>query len=304
MPQNIPLPQTSSVFVAIVGRPNVGKSSLMNRLCGVKTAIVTPKPQTTRTRITGIVTKGALQYIFLDTPGFHKARTALGQQMLGTVRTSLSDADVVLMLFEPEGALREEETELLASIKQGGTPAIGAVNKADLLDSLPKLEMRLQLARESGAFKKVLGISAETGENCEELLGALAQYAQAGPHYFPEDAYTDMPEKVLVAEMLREKLLLNMQEEIPHGIFVEIERFHEREDSPIIDIDAVIYCEKQSHKGMVIGKGGQMLKKVASAARANAEEMLGAKVNLKCWVKVRSDWRDDVNFLKQAGFRE
>ncbi len=296
--------QSSSVFVAIVGKPNVGKSSLLNRFIGLKTAIVTPKPQTTRTRITGILTKDVLQYVFLDTPGFHKPHTKLGEKMVGTVRTSLCDADVVLMLFEPKGDFREEETELLGSIQNSGIPAFAAVNKVDRLQRLDDLAKRVDEIKAFGVFRQIYGISAETGENSDDVLAALAAFAQPGPHFFPDDAYTDQPERVLLAELVREKLLLHMREEIPHGIYVEVERFKERKNSPIIDIDITIYCERKSHKGMVIGKGGQMLKTIAKEARVEAEEMLGAKINLQCWVKVRDDWRDDANFLNRSGFAD
>ena len=296
--------QSQSVFVSIVGRPNVGKSSLLNRLTGIKTAIVTPKPQTTRTRITGVMTKGALQYVFLDTPGFHKPRTKLGEKMVGTVRNSMADADVVLMLFEPEGTLAPDEQDLLAALQKTSAPALAIVNKTDQLDSLSALAKRVEEIQNTGIFTKVLGVSALSGEGCDPLLDELAGFAQKGPHFFPDDAYTPMPERALVAEIVREKLLLHLREEIPHGTLVEVDRFHEREGTNLIDIEVVIFCEKKSHKGMVIGKGGSMLKTIASEARADAEEMLGAKVNLKCWVKVRSDWRDDLNFLTRAGFQD
>ncbi|MDL2253142.1 GTPase Era, partial [Ruminococcaceae bacterium OttesenSCG-928-I18] len=226
-------------------------------------------------------------------------RTKLGEKMVGSVRTSLADADVVLMLFEPEGAFQKEEEELIASLKKARAPALGVINKADLLDSFSKLEERVKKIEDTAAFQKVYAVSAQTGEGCLLLLNALGDFARPDPHYFEDDAYTDQPEKTLVAEIVREKLLLCLREEIPHGTLVEVERFHEREETPIVDIDIVIYCEKKSHKGMIIGKGGQMLKKVASEARADIEQMLGTKVNLQCWVKVRSDWRDDDRFLRQ-----
>ncbi len=296
--------QSRSVFVAIVGKPNVGKSSLLNRFIGLKAAIVSPKPQTTRTRITGILTKDTLQYVFLDTPGFHKPHNKLGEKMVGTVRTSLCDADVVLMLFEPQGSLREDETELLASLKNSNTPALAAVNKVDKLTRLDHLAQRVEELEALGIFRQVYGVSAETGEGNETLLDALAEFSQDGPHFFADDAYTDQPERALVAELVREKLLLHMREEIPHGIYVEVERFKERINSNIIDIDVTIFCERKSHKGMVIGKGGQMLKTVASEARLDTEQLLDAKVNLQCWVKVRDDWRDDNNFLNRSGFAD
>ncbi len=297
-----PSGQSRSVFVALVGKPNVGKSSLLNRFIGLKAAIVSPKPQTTRTRVTGILTKGNLQTVFLDTPGFHTPHNKLGEKMLGTVRTSIYDADVVLMLFEPQGALRDTERELLSAIQNGGVPALAAVNKIDKPGREQSILKRKEELSALSLFREVHTVSAETGEGCEALLLALSAFAEEGPHFFPDDAYTDQPERALVAELVREKLLLHMREEIPHGIFVEVERFKERRNSPIIDIDVTIFCERKSHKGMVIGKGGQMLKTVAGEARREAEEMLSAKINLQCWVKVRDDWRDDANFLNRSGF--
>ncbi len=296
--------ESRSVFIALVGRPNVGKSSLLNRFIGLKAAIVSPKPQTTRTRITGILTKHELQYVFLDTPGFHKAHNKLGEQMLGTVRNSLLDTDVVLMLFEPKAPLRETEHELLSSIKNNGIPALAAVNKVDTLSSLQDVQARVSQLQNMNIFREVYAVSAQTGEGCEDLLSAFETFAQAGPHFFPDDAYTDQPERVLLAEIVREKLLLHMHEEIPHGIFVQVERFKERKNAPILDIDITIFCERKSHKGMIIGKGGQMLKTVAAEARIEAEQMLNTKINLQCWVKVRDDWRDDANFLNRSGFSE
>lgn len=292
--------QTQSLFVAIIGRPNVGKSSLLNRLVGEKTAIVTPKPQTTRTRITGILTKGPVQYVFLDTPGFHQPRTRLGEAMTRTVREAMSEVDAIMMLFEPGGELEDTERELLDALKAGKVPALGVVNKVDTLPDT-QLPTRLKEVENTGVFKQVLPVSAVTGQGCDALLAALLPYAVTGPHYFPEDAFTDLPEKQLVAEIVREKVLLCMREEIPHGTAVGIERFHERPNANIIDIDVTLYCEKKSHKGMVIGKGGQMLKKIASSARADCEALLGSKVNLQCWVKVKDDWRDDERFVKNIG---
>ena len=239
--------QTKSIFVAIVGRPNVGKSSLLNRMVGEKVAIVTAKPQTTRTRITGILTRGAVQYVFLDTPGIHRPRTRLGERMAKATADSVAEVDAVVMLFEPYGELTEAE---------------------------------------------------------QALVDALLPFAVESPHYFPDDAYTDMPEKALVAEVLREKMLLNLRDEIPHGTAVPVERFKERGDKDIIDIDVNIYCEKKSHKGMIIGKGGQMLKKIASEARVECEEFLGARVNLQCWVKIKDDWRDNDFLLNNFGFQK
>lgn len=296
--------KTSSVFVSIVGRPNAGKSSLLNRLVGEKVAIVTPKPQTTRTRITGIVTRGPVQYVFLDTPGMHRPRTKLGSHMTKTVKDTLSDGDVVLMLFDPFVAINEAEEQLMQDIKNAKEPAFAAINKTDVFAEPDKLESLKKKLEETGIFNKVFCISAATGAGCDELMDELGKCAVEGPHFFSEDAFTDMPEKQLVAEIIREKLLLNLQQEIPHGTAVEIERFHEREDKPIVEIDATIYCDKKSHKGMIIGKNGQMLKTIASQARQECEELLGTKVQLQCWVKVKEKWRDNEYWLNQLGFKK
>lgn len=292
---------TSSVFVALVGRPNVGKSSLTNRLVGEKVAIVTKKPQTTRNRIMGIVTKGPVQYVLMDTPGIHKARNKLDARMTQTAAASLADVDVTLMLFEPAGPFTESELKMVEALRQSG-PAIGIINKVDLLSDFASLEARRRQVEELGVFDKVLTLSAQDGTGCEELFALLAPYGSPGPHYFDDDAYTDLPEKELVAELVREKALLFLREEVPHGIAVTVESFKERPDKDLVDITVDIYCEKKSHKGMIIGKGGQMLKKIASAARVDCEKLLGTKVNLQCWVKVREDWRDNDRQLDNLGF--
>ncbi|HIV86922.1 MAG TPA: GTPase Era [Candidatus Pygmaiobacter gallistercoris] len=295
--------QTKSVFVAIVGRPNVGKSSLLNALVGEKLAIVTSKPQTTRTRITGILTKGVTQYVFLDTPGIHKPRTKLGQRMVKTVADSVGDGDLTLMVFEPYGELTEAEQELVDQIRAGHTPAVAAINKTDCLKQPQDLAAREAFLRELGVFDAILPVCAAKGEGIDALLALFDRYAAEGPHYFPDDAYTDLPEKAIVAELVREKLLLNLRDELPHGTAVMVEKFKERPGGNIVDIDVTIFCEKKSHKGMIIGKGGAMLKKIASAARLDCEEFLGQKVNLQCWVKVKDDWRDDDFYLNNFGFR-
>ena len=289
---------TSSVFVAVIGRPNVGKSSLTNLLVGEKVAIVTSKPQTTRTRITGVITRGPLQYVLLDTPGVHKAHNKLGKRMDKTASDSIADVDVSMMLFEPYGALNESEMALVEA------PAIAVINKTDLVKDPADLETRKAELKALGVFDEIYTISVRNKEGSEELFDALSRYAVEGPHYFDDDAYTDMPEKELVAEVIREKALLFMRDEIPHGIAVVVERFKERPGTDLIDIDVNIYCERESHKGMVIGKGGAMLKKIASAARADCEEFLGCRVNLQCWVKVKSDWRDNEFLLNNFGFKQ
>ena len=297
-----PIPEMpSSVFVALVGRPNVGKSSLTNYLVGEKVAIVTQKPQTTRSRITGVITKGPVQYVLMDTPGIHAARNKLDARMTQTAAASLKDVDVTMMLFEPAGELTDSELTMIKALQKGG-PAIAVINKVDLLDNFAALEARKKQVEEFGCFDHIVTISAKDGTGCNDLFALLKPYGNEGPHYFDDDAFTDMPEKELVAELVREKALLFMREEIPHGIAVVVERFKERPDRDLIDIDVDIYCERKSHKGMIIGRGGQMLKKIASAARMDIEELLGVKVNLQCWVKVREDWRDNEQLLNSLGF--
>lgn len=297
-----PIPEMpSSVFVALVGRPNVGKSSLTNYLVGEKVAIVTKKPQTTRSRITGVITKGPVQYVLMDTPGIHAARNKLDARMTQTAAASLKDVDVTMMLFEPAGEFTDAELTMVKALQKGG-PAIAVINKVDLLDNFAALEARKKQLEEFGCFDHIVTISAKDGMGCDELFAMLKPYGNEGPHYFDDDAFTDMPEKELVAELVREKALLFLREEVPHGIAVVVERFKERPDKDLIDIDVDIYCERKSHKGMIIGKGGQMLKKIASAARMDIEELLGVKVNLQCWVKVREDWRDNELQLNSLGF--
>ena len=297
-----PIPEMpSSVFVALVGRPNVGKSSLTNYLVGEKVAIVTKKPQTTRSRITGVITKGPVQYVLMDTPGIHAARNKLDARMTQTAAASLKDVDVTMMLFEPAGEFTDAELTMVKALQKGG-PAIAVINKVDLLDSFAALEARKKQLEEFGCFDHIVTISAKDGTGCDELFAMLKPYGNEGPHYFDDDAFTDMPEKELVAELVREKALLFLREEVPHGIAVVVERFKERPDKDLIDIDVDIYCERKSHKGRIIGKGGQMLKKIASAARMDIEELLGVKVNLQCWVKVREDWRDNELQLNSLGF--
>ena len=297
-----PIPEMpSSVFVALVGRPNVGKSSLTNYLVGEKVAIVTKKPQTTRSRITGVITKGPVQYVLMDTPGIHAARNKLDARMTQTAAASLKDVDVTMMLFEPAGEVTDAELTMVKALQKGG-PAIAVINKVDLLDNFAALEARKKQLEEFGCFDHIVTISAKDGTGCDDLFAMLKPYGNEGPHYFDDDAFTDMPEKELVAELVREKALLFLREEVPHGIAVVVERFKERPDKDLIDIDVDIYCERKSHKGMIIGKGGQMLKKIASAARMDIEELLGVKVNLQCWVKVREDWRDNELQLNSLGF--
>ena len=291
---------TSSVFVAVIGRPNVGKSSLTNLLVGEKVAIVTSKPQTTRTRITGVITRGPLQYVLLDTPGVHKAHNKLGKRMDKTASDSIADVDVSMMLFEPYGALNESEMVLVEALQRSG-PAIAVINKTDLVKDPADLEARKAELKALGVFDAIYTISVRNKEGSEELFDALSRYAVEGPHYFDDDAYTDMPEKELVAEVIREKALLFMRDEIPHGIAVVVERFKERPGTDLVDIDVNIYCERESHKGIIIGKKGEMLKKVSTRAREDMERFFMCKINLHCWVKVKEGWRNREGLIRNFG---
>ncbi len=294
--------KTKSVFVTIVGKPNVGKSSLINELIGEKVAIVTRKPQTTRTKITGVITVEDVQYVLLDTPGIHTPKTELGKRMVKTSTGSVADVNAVLMLFEPYGDLTEAENVLLENIRAKKVPAIAVINKKDTVTKIEHLYKRIEYIQSLNTFEKICSISVLKQDGCKDLLTDLLPYAEEGPHFFEKDAYTDLPEKALVSEILREKLLLFLHEEIPHGTAVTVERFKERTQGNIIDIDVNIYCEKKSHKGMIIGKGGQMLKKIASAAREDCESFLCTRVNLQCWVKIKDDWRDNDFLLNNFGF--
>lgn len=294
--------QQKSAFVAIVGLPNVGKSSLLNAIVGEKVAIVTQKPQTTRTRITGILTRAETQLVFIDTPGIHKPRTRLGEHMVKQVRESVADVDAAVLVTEPLGEIRESERSLIERIAQHRLPAILAVNKIDTLQNKAVMMEKIRRFSELHRFDEIVPISVLQRDGLDILLEKLCAYAVPGPHYFDDDAFTDQPERVLAAEMVREKLLLEMREEIPHGTAVVVEEMKERADKELVDISVVIYCEKDSHKGMVIGRKGAMLKKVASAARADMEAFLGVPVNLKCWVKVKADWRNREGLLRNFGF--
>ena len=291
-----------NVMVTIAGRPNVGKSTLANTLAGEKIAIVTNKPQTTRTRIFAVVNRGETQFVFIDTPGFHKAKNRLGDYMVKVVTGSVTDVDAVCLVVEPVPEVGTQEKLLLEKIAAAGAPALLVINK---IDTVPKQDLLavIEAYRKTYDFADILPISARTGENVEELLEALSAYAQEGPPLFPEDMVTDQPERQICAEIIREKLLLCLDKEIPHGTAVVIERFSER-DSGVIDLEAVIYCEKQSHKGMIIGKNGSMLKKVGRLAREDIEAFMGTKVYLQTWVRVKENWRDSDSQLRNFGFRE
>jgi GTP-binding protein Era len=291
-----------TLFAAIVGKPNVGKSTLLNRLVGAKIAIISPKPQTTRNRIMGVVTEDGVQYVFLDTPGFHAPKTKLGEHMIKSVRDSVADIDCALFVTYPKSEFDEPERELLDELFKSKTPVILVINKCDTLSSKTKGQECLESLKKQYAFSESLLISAVTGEGVDALTDILRAHSKEEPHMFPEDTLTDIPEKVIVAELIREKLLLNLFDELPHGCAVSVESFKERETGGLIDIDAEILCEKNSHKGMIIGKGGLMLKKVGTEARLDIEEFLDCRVNLKLWVKVREDWRNKESFINNLGY--
>ena len=296
---------TKSAFVAIVGRPNVGKSSLLNALVGKKVAIVSDKPQTTRTRIMGVVTRQETQLVFLDTPGNHKPRTRLGDFMVRSIGEAVSGVDVGMLVTEPRANAREEELALLQQLEQQKLPKILVINKIDTLEDKTRLLEIIAAWKERASFDAILPVSALTGDGLEELLTVLKGFAFESPHFFPEDASSDQTEQAVAAEVIREKMLLLLRQEIPHGIAVAIERMNERQTDKgaILDIDAYIYCERESHKGMVIGKKGAMLKEIATLARQDLEQLFDTKVNLQCWVKVKEDWRNRQGFLNGLGYK-
>ena len=293
---------TKTAMITICGRPNVGKSTLTNALVGEKIAIVSNKPQTTRNRISAVVNRGDTQFVLMDTPGFHKPRTRLGDYMVKVVRESVADVDAVVLVVEPIASLGPQEEALIERIKQSGAPAVLCINK---IDTVEKQELLAVIAAYSAAhdFAAIIPISARTGDGLETLMDELEKFAEPGPQLFPDDMISDMPEKQICAELVREKLLLCLDKEIPHGTAVEVTKFSER-DNGIIDMDVTIYCEKDSHKGIIIGKKGAMLKKIGELARQDIEEFMGAKVYLQTWVKVKENWRDSMAQLRNFGFTE
>ena len=293
---------SKTAMITICGRPNVGKSTLTNALVGEKIAIVSNKPQTTRNRISAVVNRGDTQFVIIDTPGFHKPRTRLGDYMVNVVKESVADVDAVMILVEPIANIGRQEEELIARIKETGVPAILVINKIDTVEKTELLEV-MALYSAAHDFDAIIPMSAKNGEGIDELLAELEKYAQEGPQLFPDDMICDQPEKQICAELVREKLLLCLDKEIPHGTAVEVTRFSER-DNGIIDLDVTIYCEKASHKGIIIGKQGAMLKKIGELARADIEAFMGTKVFLQTWVKVKENWRDSTAQLRNFGFTE
>ncbi len=290
---------TKAGIFSIVGRPNVGKSTLTNALCGVKVAIVSNKPQTTRTRITGVLNSGDCQLIFLDTPGLHKPRTRLGETMVRVVNETVADVDTAVLVVEPVARIGIPEQMLIDKIREYRLPAVLVINKIDTVKKENLLEV-MAAYQNACPFDAVVPVSASRGEGLDELLAELKKHCQPSPQLFPDGMVSDQPERQLVAEIIREKLLMALDKEVPHGIAVEIEKYIEREDG-LMEIGAVIYCERRSHKGIVIGKNGAMLKKVGAEARAEIEQMLDARVFLELWVKVKEDWRNNLNQIRSMG---
>ena len=290
-----------SALITIAGRPNVGKSTLTNAFVGEKISIVSHKPQTTRNRICGVLTRGETQLVFMDTPGFHKPRTKLGDYMVNIVESSVADVDATFLLVEPIANIGPQEEELMKQIKSSRAPAILVINKIDTVEKEQLLEV-IALYSQAHDFHAIIPISAKTGEGVDVLLQEAEKFAIEAPHFFPDDITSDQPERQVMAEIIREKLLWCLDREIPHGTAVEITRFTER-DNGIIDMDATIYCEKSSHKGIIIGKNGEMLKKISTMARVDCERFMGTKVFLQTWVKVKENWRDSDFLIRNFGYQ-
>lgn len=293
---------SKSAMITICGRPNVGKSTLTNALVGEKIAIVSNKPQTTRNRISAVVTRGNTQFVLMDTPGFHKPRTRLGDYMVNVVKESVADVDAVMLLVEPIANIGRQEEELIARLKETNVPAVLVINKIDTVEKSELLEVMAKYSQAHG-FDAIIPISAKNNEGLDELMEQLDKYAVEGPQLFPNDMISDQPEKQICAELVREKLLLCLDKEIPHGTAVEVTKFSERENG-IIDMDVTIFCEKASHKGIIIGKQGAMLRKIGEMARADIEAFMGTKVFLQTWVKVKENWRDSMAQLRNFGYSE
>ena len=290
-------------MITVCGRPNVGKSSLTNALVGEKVAIVSNKAQTTRNRIYGVVNRDDTQYILLDTPGLHKPKSVLGDYMVKVVTSSLSDVDCALLLVEPIAHVGGPELALIERIKEEHLPAILCINKIDTVEPAELLPVIAAYNEAWDGFDAIIPISAHSGSGLDDLMKELRKYASEGPQLFPDGQTSDQPERQVVGEIVREKLLLCLDKEIPHGTAVEITKFSER-DSGVIDVDATIYCEKASHKGIIIGKQGAMLKKISTMARHDMEKFMGTKVYLETWVKVKENWRDNINYVRSFGYND
>lgn len=292
---------TKTAFIAIVGCPNVGKSSILNKMIGQKIAIVSNKPQTTRTKIVGVLTQNETQLVFTDTPGFHRPHNKLGEKMVKAVSDSISGVDACLFVIEPKGELRAAELELIEKFKKEKMPVILAINKVDTLADKTELMSRIMEMSKLYDFTSIVPVSAQNGSNIKELIDELKGLAFESIHFFPDDTLTDQPERVIAAEIIREKILRRMNKEVPHGIAVSVEKMRERPGTDLLDIEAIIYCEKESHKGMVIGKKGETLKTISTRAREDMEKFFECRINLQCWVKVKEDWRNREGLIHNFG---
>ena len=292
---------TKTAFIAIVGKPNVGKSSLLNRLLGAKVAIVSSKPQTTRTKIMGVLTLDETQLVFTDTPGFHKPHNKLGEHMNTAVGDSIGGTDAALFVVEPSGELDPKELELIEKFKQERLYVILVINKIDMVKEKKELLSRIISLTKLYEFTAVVPVSASEGDGINELIDEMKTLCVESPHFFPDDTLTDQPERVIAAEIVREKILRLMDKEIPHGIAVSIEKMRERDNQDILDIEATIYCERENHKGIIIGKKGAMLKKISTYSRQDLENFFQIKVNLQTWVKVKEDWRNREGLIHNFG---
>ncbi len=292
---------TKTAFVAIVGCPNVGKSSLLNRMLGQKVAIVTQKPQTTRTRIMGVLTEGEIQLVFTDTPGYHKPKTKLGEKMIKAVGDGIAGVDACLFVTEPEGEIRETELELLKRLKAEKAPVVLAINKIDTVKQKELIMEKIAKFTSEFDFEAVVPVSALRNENVDIIIDELNKLTYESVHFFPDDTLTDQPERVLAGEIIREKMLLLLDKEVPHGVAVSIEKMRERSTGNIMDVEAIIYCERETHKGIIIGKKGDMLKKISSRARVDMENFFQCKINLQCWVKVKEGWRNREGIIHNFG---
>ncbi|MBE6837658.1 MAG: GTPase Era [Ruminococcus sp.] len=296
--------KTKNAFITIVGKANVGKSSLLNALVGEKIAAVSSKPQTTRTKITGVLTKDETQFVFMDTPGVHKSHTKLSEHMNKAVAETISDGEIILFVTDCSKKISEAEKKLAENFRKGKSKLILIINKIDLLGDKSKLVDVIAEYSSLCNFDEVIPVSVNENDGLDIVMDILSKSAVEGPHFFPDETLTDQPEKVLMAEIIREKALNNLSDEIPHGIAVTIEELKERDNKSgegVLDISAYIYCERESHKGIVIGKNGRMLKKIGAEARIELEEFFQIKVNLQCWVKVKEGWRNREGIIKNFG---
>lgn len=290
-----------TAFIAIVGCPNVGKSSILNRMLGQKIAIVSNKPQTTRTRIMGVLTKDETQLVFTDTPGFHRPKTKLGEKMVKAVSDSIGGVDACLMVVEGLSELQESEKELIEKFRKQKMPVVLAINKIDLIENKEELMVRISDMMQEYNFEAVVPVSAAKNDGINELLSELMNLAFPSEHFFPDDTLTDQPERVIASEIIREKMLRLLDKEIPHGVAVSIEKMRERTNTDLMDVEATIYCEKESHKGIIIGKQGATLKRISTYARQDMEKFFSCRINLQCWVKVKEDWRNREGLIHNFG---